>query len=34
MRLISCYIEGYGQIKRKDYTFNEGISSIFTENGG
>ena len=34
MRLISCYIEGYGQIKRRDYTFNEGITSIFTENGG
>lgn len=34
MRLISCYIEAYGQIKRKDYTFHEGITSVFTENGG
>lgn len=34
MRLLSCYIEGYGQIKQKEYTFNEGITSIFAENGG
>ena len=33
MRLISCYIEGYGQIKQKDYLFNEGITSVFAENG-
>ena len=34
MKLLSCYIEGYGQIKQKEYTFNEGMTSIFAENGG
>ncbi len=33
MKLISCYIEGYGKIKRKEYTFSEGITTIFGENG-
>ena len=33
MRLLSCYIEGYGQIKQKDYIFDEGITSVFGENG-
>lgn len=33
MRLISCYIEGYGQIKQKDYLFNEELTVVFAENG-
>nr|MBR6778274.1 AAA family ATPase [Clostridia bacterium] len=33
MRLISCYIEGYGKIKQQEYTFNDGITSICEENG-
>ncbi len=33
MKLISCYIEGYGQIKQKEYTFDERITTVFAENG-
>lgn len=33
MRLISCYIEGYGKIKRKEYRFEEGITTLLGENG-
>ncbi len=33
MKLISCYIEGYGKIKRKEFIFNEGLTSFLWENG-
>ena len=33
MKLISCYIEGYGQIKKKEYLFEGNITSILAENG-
>ncbi len=33
MRLISCYIEGYGKIKRREYTFERGVTTILGENG-
>ncbi len=33
MRLLSCYIEGYGQLKQREYTFNEGITTFAQENG-
>ncbi len=33
MKLISCYIEGYGKIKQKEIKFDEGITPIFWENG-
>ncbi len=33
MRLLSCYIEGYGKIKRKDFSFDEGVTSFLWENG-
>lgn len=33
MRLISCYIEGYGAIEKKDYSFEEGITAFCQENG-
>ena len=33
MKLLSCYIEGYGQIKQKEYTFQDGITTVCEENG-
>ncbi len=33
MKLLSCYIEGYGKIKRKEYTFTDGINAFYLENG-
>ncbi len=33
MKLLSCYIEGYGKIKRREYTFAEGIASFCEDNG-
>ncbi len=33
MKLISCYIEGYGKIKKKEYRFAEGITTFCEENG-
>ena len=33
MRLISCYIEGYGAIEKKDIVFDEGITAFCQENG-
>ena len=33
MRLISCYIEGYGAIAKKEYFFGEGITAFCQENG-
>lgn len=33
MKLISCYIEGYGAIEKKEYFFNEGITAFCQENG-
>ena len=33
MRLISCYIEGYGAIEKKDIVFNEGITAFCQDNG-
>ncbi len=33
MKLLSCYIEGYGKIKKRSYTFDEGITAFFEENG-
>ncbi len=33
MKLISCYIEGYGQIKQKEYAFAKGITAFCEENG-
>ncbi len=33
MRLISCYIEGYGKIKRWGHTFDKELTSFLWENG-
>lgn len=33
MRLISCYVEGYGAIHKKEYRFDEGITSFLWGNG-
>ncbi len=33
MKLISCYIEGYGKIKRREYTFSDGVNTFCEENG-
>ncbi len=33
MRLLSCYIEGYGKIKQKEYRFDENITAFCAENG-
>ncbi len=33
MKLLSCYIEGYGKIKGREYRFNDDITSICEENG-
>lgn len=33
MKLIACYVEGYGGIEKKEYTFEEGITSFCQENG-
>lgn len=33
MKLISCYIEGYGAIEKKEYFFDEGITAFCRENG-
>ena len=33
MKLISCYIEGYGAIEKKEYFFGEGITAFCQENG-
>ena len=33
MRLISCYVEGYGAIHKKEYRFDEGITPFLWGNG-
>ncbi len=33
MKLISCYIEGYGKIKRESFSFSNGITSFCKANG-
>ncbi len=33
MKLISCYVEGYGKIKRKEYVFSKGITTVCKDNG-
>ncbi len=33
MKLLSCYIEGYGKIKGKTYDFLEGITTLYKPNG-
>lgn len=33
MKLVSCYIENYGAISRKEYSFNEGITGFLSANG-
>lgn len=33
MKLISCYIENFGALSQKDYTFDEGLTSICQDNG-
>ena len=33
MRLISCYIEGYGKLAKQEYTFEEGLTSFCLDNG-
>ena len=33
MKLISCYIEGYGGIEKKEYFFDESITTFCQENG-
>lgn len=33
MKLISCYVEGYGAIEKKEYFFEEGITAFCQENG-
>ncbi len=33
MRLVSCYVAGFGQIKDFSYDFTDGLNTIFHENG-
>lgn len=33
MRLISCYIENYGQLKTKEFSFTTGVNTFCQENG-
>ncbi len=33
MKLLSCYIEGYGKIKRREYAFLEGLTCFCEDNG-
>ncbi len=33
MKLISCYIEGYGKIKEREFSFEEGLTPFLWENG-
>ncbi len=33
MKLLSCYVEGYGKIKRESFSFSSGITSFCMENG-
>ncbi|MBQ8406703.1 MAG: AAA family ATPase, partial [Clostridia bacterium] len=33
MKLISCYVEGYGKIKREEFFFDEKLSVFSRENG-
>ncbi len=33
MRLISCYVEGYGKIKQTEFDFNAGLTTFLWENG-
>ncbi len=33
MKLLSCYIEGYGKIKEKQYDFSDGITTFYQQNG-
>ncbi len=33
MKLISCYVEGYGKIKKTEYTFSEGVNLFCLVNG-
>ncbi len=33
MKLLSCYIEGYGKIKQREFDFHEGLNSFSWENG-
>ncbi len=33
MRLLSCYIEGYGKIKQREFFFDEGLTAFLWENG-
>ncbi len=33
MRLVSCYVAGFGQIKDFSYDFNQGLNTIIQENG-
>ena len=33
MKLISCYIEGYGKIKQQTYSFQDGITTLCLDNG-
>ncbi len=33
MKILSCYVEGYGKIKAQEYTFDREITTFFAENG-
>ncbi len=33
MRLLTCYVEGYGKLKGQEYTFSDGITGFYQENG-
>ena len=33
MKLISCYIEGYGAIEKKEYRFEDGLTAFCQDNG-
>ncbi|MCF0134976.1 MAG: AAA family ATPase [Lachnospiraceae bacterium] len=33
MQLISCYVENFGRLHRKEFTFTEGLNVVFEDNG-
>ena len=33
MRLISCYIEGFGRLRKMEINFDEGLNCVVKENG-
>ena len=33
MRLIKCYIDNFGKLSEKEYTFSEGLNTVRADNG-